>query len=560
VSARPRCGALAWLLCGALSACGFSGARTPPSASASASPASVTPTEGTRGEPSLSEVRERCASSELAPAALRRLTRRELENAIRDIFPSIDPAWHGVDLGPDPLSVLSFDNDEGTLLIGEQTEQELLTTAKEVASLVTDAAHLPLNLGCAAANRDEACATELVDRFGPQLYRRPLTTVERAELLDYYRSVSARAGFLLGVKWTLIAMLQSPEFLYRSELGDASGKLNQYELASELSFTYGGSTPSPELLAKAERGELGSPGALSAEAAALFESPRGQDTLMSFFREWTGYERVLGVDKANVGAFPSDIAPLLAEETRRFLSHVVLEGNGNVKDLLTENTTFINLDLSYFYRFGSNISDFTQVSRPAGQGIGLLAQASILAARAHYDFSSPVFRGLFVYSQLLCREPMSRPLGVPAAEDAPLASTTRERFEKLHAQPSCASCHQVFEPFGYGLEHFDAAGVYRENENGNTIDAHASVTLDDGTTLEFDGLEDLAQKLAALPEVTDCVSGLLASYVFGGAGGQPCLAEEARAQLQQGQIGLRDYYLSLASAPSFSARAPATAP
>jgi Protein of unknown function (DUF1592)/Protein of unknown function (DUF1588)/Protein of unknown function (DUF1595)/Protein of unknown function (DUF1587) len=550
---RPgRAAVLSCSLAVALAACAPLRSNGPAGTRSSPTPAALPAATG-RSTPEGASAR--CATSALAPRALRRLTREELESAIRDVFPSLGAGWSGADLGPDPLSELGFDNDAGALLVGEQTAREILSTAKEVAALVTAPAHLPAVLACAAA-ADQACAERFIDDQGPRLYRRPLAADERAELVSTYRSVSGRAGFALGLKWALVAMLESPAFLYRSELGDAAGKLDPYEIATELAFTYGGSTPSPELAAKAAAGALATPAALAAEARALLGTPRGADALREFFREWSGYERVLGVDKAAVGMFPTRVAPLLAEETRRFLDAVVVDGDGSVATLLTSETTFLDSDLAIFYGYGAGVGDFAPVARPAGRGIGLLAQASILASRSHYDFTSPTFRGLFVYSQFLCRQPLARPVGVHAVQDAPAAETTRARYETMHAQGSCAGCHQLFEPFGYGLEHFDAAGLYRENENGYPLDTHAAVALDPSTTLEFDGLEDLARKLAARPEVTDCVSGLLTSYAFGGGGGQSCLAEEGRARLARGELGLRGFYLSLASAPSFTARAP----
>jgi hypothetical protein len=513
-----------------------------------------TPPPPTTSAATLEGAAQRCETSRLAPPFLRRLTRLELENTLRDVFPSLGASWSGVDLGPDPLSPLGFANDALTLQVDGETARELLNTAKDVASLVTDAAHLPGVLACAAKTPDEACAVKFIDDVGTRLYRRPFTADERAELIDRFRSVSGRAGFAPGLKWTLVAMLQSPAFLYRSELGDAAGHLSQYELATELAYTYGGSTPSRELLDAAARGELSAPGALARQAAALLATPRGQAAFTEFFREWSGYQQVLGMDKAGVGGFTKEIAPLLAEETRRFLSGVV-DAGGGVKELLTQQTTYLNDELAGFYGYGAGVTDFAPVARPEGRGIGLLAQASILARRAHYDFTSPTFRGLFVSTRLLCRAPAARPAGVHPVQDTPQATTTRQRYEMQHEQGDCAPCHKSFEPFGYGLEHFGATGVFRPDEDGHPIDAHASIELADGTMVEFDGLEDLARKLAALPEVTDCVGGLLTSYVFAGGGGETCLAEDARSRLGAGQLGLRDFYLALASAPSFANRA-----
>jgi hypothetical protein len=553
VSALLRGAALASALA-ALPACA-SGPAAGTRAPSSVSGEDDTPPPG--GTPALAAVGARCARTRLAPRQLRRLTRQELESTIRDVFPTISEAWFGVDLGADPVSTLGFANDASALLVGEQTAGEILDTAKDVAALVTDPTFLPGVLPCAAATPDPACAESFVDTYGPRLYRRPLTSDERDELVALDQSVSGQAGFAAGLKWTLVAMLQSPALIYRSEIGDAAGNLDAYEIATELSYTYGGSAPTPDLLEAAKAGALAAPSELAARARALLAAPRGRAAFTEFFRQWSGYDRVLGADRAGAGMFTADVAPHLAEETRQFFDAIAVEGNGGVSDLLTTPTTFVDGDLAIFYGYGTaSGAAYIATPRPPGRGVGLLAQASILSGRSHYDFTSPTFRGLFVYEQLLCRQPEARPADVHAVTDSPAATTTRQRYEQEHAQGACAGCHQLFEPFGYGLEHYDATGRWRDNENGYPLDTRASVQLDAATTLTFDGLEDLAGQLAARPEVTDCVSGLLASYVFAGAGGQTCLAEEARAQLGGGAVGLRDYFLSLASAPSFSKRRP----
>jgi hypothetical protein len=504
--------------------------------------------------PSAEDVKARCNQSSLAPPVLRRLTRRELENTILDVFPQIANDFKGVKLGPDPLSQLKFTNDASVLVVGTETAKEVLRTAQDVAGLVTGASTLPAILPCAANAPDAACAATFIDTFGPRLYRRALTDEERRELVDYEASVADRSTFTMGLKWTLIAMLQSPEVLYRSEIGDASGQLDQHEIATELAYTFGGSTPSPELVAKADRGELGSPEALVAEAQALQATERGKETLRQFFREWAGYEKVLGVTRDAVPGF--DVyGKAMVEETRRFIDEVVWNTGGGVKELLTANYTFVDETLAPFYSFGNAPSGFTKAMRPPNWGIGLTAQGSILAGTSHPKNTSPVFRGLLVFAKLLCNVPPKPPPIVPTIDQAAPANTTRERYQNSHAQSSCAGCHQMFEPFGYAFEHFDETGRYRETENGYPIDARATAQLIEGTQLTFDGLDDLVTQLANQPVATDCVSGLLATYAFAGGGGQVCLAEDARGALSSGAIGLRDFYARLVTAPSFTHRA-----
>jgi hypothetical protein len=504
--------------------------------------------------PNVSDLKGRCPQSKIAPPMLRRLTRAEIENTIVDVFPQIAATYGGVKLGPDPLSSLKFTNDASVLVVGDETAKEILKTAKDVAALVTASSTLSAVLPCSTGAADQTCAGTFVDTYGTRLYRHALSADERTELVNYYASVAGRSNFTMGIKWTLIAMLQAPDFLYRPEIGDASGQLSPDEIASELSYTFGGTAPSAALAAKASSGALASPDSLVQEAIALQQTPKGHEVLETFFREWTGYEKVLGTVKDAAPNF-NTVQTSMVGETQRFIDEVVFTSGGNVKDLLTAKYTFVDSTLAAFYGFGGQPTAFTKVDRPANWSTGLLAQGSILAGTSHPTMTSPVFRGLLVYANLLCNARPKPPPVVPTIDSAGPANTTRERFQNVHAQPGCAECHATFEPFGYAFEFFDETGRYRANEKGFPIDASATATLGGGATLSFDGLDDLATKLAAMPVVTDCVSGLLATYAFGGGGGQLCLAEEARAALASGTYGLRDYYAQLAKAPSFSRRA-----
>jgi len=304
---------------------------------------------------------------------------------------------------------------------------------------------------------------------------------------------------------------------------------------------------------KADSGALGSPDALVREALALQQTPLGRGTLEKFFLEWTGYEKVLGTTKVALLNFDV-VEQSMVKETQNFIAEVVFNTGGNVKDLLTAKYTFVDATLASFYGFGTPGAPFSKVTRPATAGIGLLAQGSILAGTSHPTQTSPVVRGLLVYANLLCNTRPKPPDVVPKIEDSPPANTTRERFENAHAKAACKSCHQFFEPFGYAFEFFDETGRYRANEKTFAINAAASVQLVDGTTVTFNGLDDLATQLAGMQAVTDCVSGLLATYAFAGGGGRTCLAEDARSALAKGTYGLRDYYAQLAGAPSFTRR------
>jgi Protein of unknown function (DUF1588)/Protein of unknown function (DUF1592)/Protein of unknown function (DUF1595)/Protein of unknown function (DUF1587) len=510
-------------------------------------------------------VAARCETTQLAPPQLRRLTAVELERTLRDIFPSLAADWSGVRLGADPVSPLGFSNDARTLVVASQTAQELLGTADDVAKNVTTPVALAALLpACAAeASPARACADQLIQTVAARLFRRAVSTEEAADYGALFDTVAAKSDFLTGAHWMLVAMIQSPSTVYRSELGSADGasrKLLPEELASELSYTFGGTAPSAELLTAAQHGAFATPEARVAKARELLATPAGREQLHQFLAEWSGYGRVASKTKTTVDHFDL-LRGSMQQETKLFFEEAVVNRKGGMRELLTANYTFVDSSLAGLYGFGAAPgSDFAQAQRPMGQGLGLLAQGSMLAGSAHADASSPTLRGLVVYERLLCHQRPPVPPNVGAIGAAmPGTKTTRERYEIAHrTAASCAGCHQFFDPLGFGLEHFDEAGRYRADEAGLAIDAtgQALAYPDTSVVFSFDGEDDLAQKLAARPEVSDCVSGLAAAYAFAGAGGRTCLAEDARAAFGRGDVGVLDYFAELAGSPSFAERAP----
>ena len=515
---------------------------------------------GPSGAPGSQELaKQRCATSNVGPPMLRRLTQQEFQHTVSDIFPQIVSTWSGVKIGTDAVSSLGFSNDAATLVVGQQTAQEILSTAEDVATHVIDDSVLPAILPCATSAADATCAAQFISQYGARLFRRPLSADETKRYGDYFTSVSGASSFKLGIKWTLVALFQSANAVYRSELGVANGgqyALTQNEIATELGYNFGGSTPSADLLAKAAAGALATPDARLAEARNLLTTANGKEVVRELFREWSGYAVVQARTKTNT-AF-TGMANDMTSETQQFIDDVVFTHNGTLSDLLTAPYTFLNANLATYYGYGTQSAAFARVDRPANWGIGLLAQGSLLAANAHADATSPTWRGLLVFQKMFCNTKPKPPPSVPSiAAPSPGVTTTRQRYETSHiANPSCSACHTRWDPIGFAFEHFDEIGRYRANEGGLTIDTTGYVLDESGNkTLTFDGATDLATQLAGDPAVTDCVSGLMSEYVYAGGGGVGCLAETARTALAKGQFGLLEYLAQLSTERQFSERA-----
>lgn len=495
-----------------------------------------------------------CGTSALARPQLRRLTASELQRSLDDIFPQLKGKW-ALALA-EVASPLGFNNDPALLTVSQQVAGKILDGARSLATAATSDAVLPQIVPCAAA-ADRACAQTFLTQYGPRLFRRPLTQAEQDLYLGYFDGQLAAAGFKGALGWMLTGLVQSPHALYRREVGvNEAGtyRLSQYEVASELSYTFSGTTPSEALLKQAADNQLQSPEQLSAAAAALLATPAGQDVMHQFFKGWLGYDQVpptLASDAAFAAASPD-----MGKETRQFLQEVVFTGRGGHKELLTAAFTTPSATLATFYGLPAPSADFAQVARPAGRGVGVLAQGSVLASHSHEVGSSPTLRGLLVFQRLLCGTKPEIPPNVPALA-APVPGdtlTTRARYEVQHmsAGTGCVACHKLFDPIGFGFEHYDQFGRYRDAEKGMPIDASGTL-VDAGQTLfSFTGLDDLATQLASQEKVGRCVSGYVSAYTF--ASNVACLGEARRAEFTAGSLGFLDYFASLAAEPSFTRR------
>jgi len=495
-----------------------------------------------------------CPSSKAGTAVLRRLTARELEAALGDVFPEAAGAWASA-MSSDPISHFGFDNEVARLVVSKQTARDVDSTAAAVGAAVSGPA-LASILPCSTGAADSACGDEFLSKYGKRLFRRPLSDTEMTEYGAFFDEALAATSFPEAVSWLTKALIHSPATLYRSEVGTSDGtarRLSQYEIATALAFTYAGTTPSDALLEQADRGELGTPEALVAVATSLAESTEGRAEMQRFFEAAMQYGRVTTLTKANVGGF-DQLRDDMLEETRAFIAGVILDGGGGLSELLTSNVTYPSVALADHYGMSAPSADYQPVQRQSG--LGLLAQGSVLSTEASSANSSPTQRGLLVLEKLLCREPPEVPATVPELPTAMgEAKTTRQRYEELHVSggPSCAQCHAAFDPIGFGFEHFDEAGRYRSQEGGEAVNSASFIPYTD-PEIAFATQEELATALAGLEEVQLCVSGQLKTFSFGTD--EACLGEARRPDFMAGTVGFVEYWASLAGEPHFVSRTP----
>jgi hypothetical protein len=511
-----------------------------------------------------------CQTASLGTPILRLLTRTELINTLGDTFPEVRTQWtHS--LPASTISAYGFDN-ESSATVGNQLASAVLDTAKSVGTAVTGTAFATI-LPCSSAAADRNCAGTFIDKYGKRLFRRALTTEERNRYLELFDASRAKApDFKTTMKWLTVALIQSPHTLYRSEIGtvmgDGTRQLTPYEVATELAYTYTGTTPSDALLTAAGSGSLGD---VAAMARSMIGTPAGKQMMQRFFEQYLDYSSVGGLQKPKISTY-AGLAADMVEETRAFVEDVVMVGGGGMKELLTATTTNPSRRLATYYGTGNMsttafpvpATDYAKVTRPANTGVGILAQGSFLATHASSDASSPTKRGLFPFYRLFCMPKLSPPDNVPPLDTTTQVAnvnTTRDRYEKLHGlvmgpTGTCATCHQFFDPPGFAFEHFDEGGRYRAKETtaAGTFDINAAGTMKapDGTMISFTSQETLMAGLANQPVIHQCLSAYLAAYAFGSS--EACIGASQVNDLRTGTIGIAEAFARLATEPHFTKR------
>jgi hypothetical protein len=361
---------------------------------------------------------------------------------------------------------------------------------------------------------DTACFQSFVTAFGRRAFRRPLTTDE----VTRYTAVAAQAAKDAGDAWQGLeaitsAFLQSPGFLYLTELGEPDPqnagryRYTGYEMASRLSYFLTNDTPDEALLAAAASGALVTPAGVAAQATRLLGLPGARAAVRTFFTELLslGGLDVLTRPKELFPLYSPTLGPAMKQETALTVEDLVFGRDGDYRALFDQRETFVNAELAALYGVPAPApaaNGFGRVTLPeSSHRAGLLGHAGVLAVRDHGDGTAPTRRGLFVLTRLLCQ---NLPLAPPASLDIPQPPTglltARQKLEEHSQNPVCDACHRHTDPVGLSLEHFDAMGVYRETERGLAIDDSGALA---GQT--YQGQVGLAALLRSHPALGPCL-------------------------------------------------------
>ncbi len=338
-----------------------------------------------------------------------------------------------------------------------------------------------------APAQEEACAREIFTNLTRHAYRRPVVAADVSPLMAFYdqarQGTGAAHSFDKGIEVGLRAMLVSPNFLFREERDPAGTKpggvyrLNDYELASRLSYFLWSSMPDDELLDLAQKGQLHNPAVLDSQVRRMLADSKSHSLVENFAGQWLFLRNVLA-DQKDKDVFPEydqNLKVAFKTETEKFFNSV-LDSDGSVLDLLRANYTFLNERLANFYGVPDVYGPaYRKVVMTDPNRHGLLGQGSLLAVTSYPNRTSVVARGKWILENLLGTPPPPPP---PGASDGfnPHGSggkqTLRQAMEQHRADPNCAVCHTRMDPIGFALENFNGIGKWRVlDDTGAKIDA-----------------------------------------------------------------------------------------
>ena len=347
---------------------------------------------------------------------------------------------------------------------------------------------------CDAAKPAAEQNREILNRFASRAYRRPATTAEVDRLIGLVDSVLADGGSReQGLQLAIQAVLANPKFVFRAELDDRptapdARAIDEYQLASRLSYFLWSSMPDDELFALAAKGELTKN--LESQVRRMLKDPKSSALIDQFAMQWLQLGR-LTAHAPDATMFPEFKEPLrqaMLTETKLFLGEIMREDH-SILDMLDSDYTYMNSSLAKLYGVYDTMGNgsgrkkipggksfrgdaiFDRVTLTDGLRGGLLTQPGILTVTSNPTRTSPVKRGKWVLEQMLGEPPPPPPPDVPELEQqkGKLTGSLRQQMEQHRADPACANCHAKMDQLGFAFENFNAVGAFREKDGNDVI-------------------------------------------------------------------------------------------
>jgi len=492
-----------------------------------------------------------------------RLTHAQWEATVQDLFHLPEPSGLPASFTPDP-QLGRFDNNIARLTTSSGLWRDYQNAAEAIADRVVITPQLYAQLVPDPANAD---AREFITTFGLHAFRRPLRDAEVERYLELFNGAAAvfpqYDAFKAGVRQTIAGMLQAPFFLYRTELSTAKDgigiPLDNYEVASRLSYLFWNSMPDDELLAAAKAGTLLDAEGVREQASRLFDDPRTQAQFRRFHFQAFKVSQYADLDK-NTTTFPNwrkEVGGMMQEEAMRFLDNVVMR-DGGVAELLTSTKAYVNADLAKIYGVRGTFGDeYQEVDLDPAERAGLLTRAGFLAKNATLTETDPIRRGVFINLDIICR-PISAPPNIPD-NLMKTGNTTREKIDSITGEGTCGEgCHHtIINPIGFAFENYDAIGQYRLQDRGYPVNAADQYAFPDGREISYTNAIDLSKQLAVSPEVHACYAQQLLEFMLGRDLQQvdKVIVRELAKESLEDKRSIKEIVLSVVTSNTFRVRA-----
>jgi mono/diheme cytochrome c family protein len=389
-----------------------------------------------------------------------------------------------------------------------------------------------------------ADAERILRRFARRAFRRTVTDDDIKPFVALVKAeLAAKHTFEQALRAGLSAVLVSPDFLF---LREKPGKLDDFALASRLSYFLWSSMPDDELLTLAEQKKLGQPDILRRQVERLLKSPKARAFTENFVGQWLGLRDLDSTEPSNIlyPEYDQMLRASMLRETELFFDEV-LKDDLSLTNFVASDFAMLNGRLAKHYGIPGTLGwQFRKVRLPKGSHRGgVLTMASVLKVTANGTTTSPVLRGAWVLDRILGTPPPRPPADVPPVEPDTRGTTTiRAQLAKHRTIATCAACHAKIDPPGFALENFDVIGGWRDNYrssgNGQTvvIDGQRMPYLkgpkvDAGDALDGQRFRDIDEfKQLLLKDKDRIARALTVKQLTYATGGAPTFADRAEVE------------------------------
>ena len=452
---------------------------------------------------------------------LHALNKAEYNATVRDLLNTLQTPADNL---PPDATAFGFDNIAASLTITDASARIYQAAAESLAAEAANpnGAEYARLVTCqpVESNKNDPCLDEVAANFAYYAWRRPVTADDVNDIVQAARANAT--DFPSAVANVVSYALLAPDFLYRIELDpnanvNVQHVLNDYELASRLSYFLWSSMPDDALFAAADNGTLHEDSVLTAQVERMLADPKAIGFVQNFAGQWLEL-RALAAASPSPTVYPAwseSLRSAMLAESQRFFKDFITS-DVPLSQMLTAQYTYVNGQLAQFYGIPAptttDASGFGKVTLPdSSLRAGILGQGAWLTTQSHSDRSGIVSRGKFVLGQLLCDAPGAPPPGVPALGSAAgFAGTQRQHLTEHATNATCAACHNTIDPIGFAFESFDGIGTQRTLDNNFPVDTTG--TFDNKA---FSGARDLVAGVASDTRFNTCAVSTLFTYALG---------------------------------------------